>query len=128
MLNFQTHFNLFGAVNKNKIFHFKSSDSIANTMFPVKKWEVELRISFSFSQINRLVSFANHWPFTKNTLRSFAVFQGVIGTLGKEMFEVGMSIFQSYYETKLKTSKFKIFILKPVKISWPDFNHKVYIS
>ena len=96
MLNFQTHLNLFGAVNKNKIFHFKSSDSIANTMFPVKKWEVELRISFSFSQINRLVSFANHWPFTKNTLRSFAVFQGVIGTYTREKMFAQDCLFMKY--------------------------------
>ena len=47
-------------------------------------------------------------------------------------FKVGMSVFQPFYRMKLKTSKFKVLafwrldLLKPAKISWPNLNHKLY--
>ena len=44
-------------------------------------------------------------------------------------FEVGMSFFKPFYVMKLKTSKLKsVGNLKPVKISLPNSNHKVFIS
>ena len=53
----------------------------------------------------------------------------MISSLASECqhFKVGMPVFQPFYVMKLKTPK-SVGILKPVKISWPNSNHKVFIS